>query len=314
MSILFAAPGWDASAWRARLEALLPSHAVAILGEPFDRATIRYALSWAHPPGALADLPNLQAIFSLGAGVDHLFADPALPNRPIVRVVDPDLRDRMSEWVVMHALIHLRQLRRYERQQRERVWADDDDQPKAGDVRVGVLGLGVLGLDAATKLKALGFKVAGWSATPKSAPGIECFSGEGGLDALLAETDILVVLLPLTAATQGILNASLFARLRQDRRLGGPVLINAGRGGLQVEADILAALGSGVLKGASLDVFEREPLPASSPLWTHPAVHVSPHNAAISAPGAVAAAIARQIEACERGEPLRHVVDRKRGY
>jgi glyoxylate/hydroxypyruvate reductase A len=237
-----------------------------------------------------------------------------LPDRPIVRVVDSDLRDRMSEWVVMHALIHLRQLRRYEGQQRERVWADDDGQPKAGDVHVGVLGVGVLGMDAAMKLKALGFKVAGWSATQKSSAGIECFSGADGLDALLAQTDMLAVLLPLTSATQGMLNASLFAKLKRAGPLGGPVLINAGRGGLQVEADILAALDAGVLKGASLDVFEREPLPASSRLWAHPAVYVSPHNAAISAPAAVAAAIARQIEAFERGEPLRHVVDRKRGY
>ena len=156
--------------WRRRLAALLPSRAIATLGEPFDRASVRYALSWRHPPGALANLPNLQAIFSLGAGVDHLFADPALPDRPIVRVVDPDLTLRMSEWVVMHALAHLRQLRRYERQQRGRVWEDDDDQPKAAEIQVGVLGLGVLGRDAATKLGALGFKVAGWSASQSRCP------------------------------------------------------------------------------------------------------------------------------------------------
>ena len=220
----------------------------------------------------------------------------------------------MSEWVVMHALVHLRQLRRYERQQRDRVWADDDDQPKAGDVQVGVLGLGVLGHGRGDEAEGARLQGLGWSATPKSAPGIECFSGADGLDALLARTDMLVVLLPLTPATRGMLNASLFAKLKQGGPLGGPVLINAGRGGLQVEADILAALDSGVLKGASLDVFEREPLPPSSRLWTHPAVYVSPHNAAISAPDAVAAAIARQIEAFERGEPLRNVVDRKRGY
>ena len=254
-TILFAASGWDSSPWCARLERLLPGRPVAALGEPFDRARIRYALSWRHPPGALADLPNLRVIFSLGAGVDHLFADPDLPEKPIVRVVDPDLSDRMSEWVVMHALIHLRQLRRYERQQRERVWADDDDQPKAGEVRVGVLGLGVLGMDAAAKLKAVGFKVAGWSATAKSAPGIESFCGPEGLKRLLPQTDVLVVLLPLTPETRGILNAALFAELKQGGPLGGPVLINAGRGALQVEADILAALDSGVLKGASLDVF-----------------------------------------------------------
>jgi glyoxylate/hydroxypyruvate reductase len=314
MSLLIAVSGWDPAPWRLRLEALLPSHSIATLGEPFDRASIRYALSWRHPAGALKDLPNLRAIVSLGAGVDHLFADPALPDKPIVRVVDPDLTDRMSEWVLMHALVHLRQLRRYQRQQRERLWTDDDAQPKAGDVQVGVLGLGVMGKDAATKLKALGFKVAGWSASPKSLPGIVCFSGAEGLKRFLAQTDMLVVLLPLTEATRGIVDASLLSQLRRDGPLGGPILINAGRGGLQVEADILAALDSGALRGASLDVFEREPLPKDSRLWAHPAVYVSPHNAAVSSPQAIAAFVARQIEADERGEPLAHVVDRRRGY
>ncbi len=296
------------------MEALLPSHKIVMLGEPFDRESIRYALSWRHPPGALKDLPNLRVILSLGAGVDHLFADPALPDRPIARVVDPDLTNRMSEWVVMHALVHLRQLRRYERQQSERVWEDDDQQPKASDIQIGVLGLGVMGKDAVAKLKALGFKVAGWSASPKSLPDVVCFSGADGLKRMLAQTDMLVVLLPLTEATRGIINASLLSQLNQGGPLGGPILINAGRGGLQVEADILAALDSGALKGASLDVFEREPLPRDSRLWSHPAVYVSPHNAAISSPKAIAALVARQIEAYERGEPLSHVVDRRRGY
>jgi glyoxylate/hydroxypyruvate reductase A len=134
------------------------------------------------------------------------------------------------------------------------------------------------------------------------------------LKRLLAKTDMLVVLLPLTDLTRGLIDASLIAKLKQGGRLGAPVLINAGRGGLQVEADILAALGSGVLKGASLDVFEREPLPPDSRLWAHPAVYVSPHNAATSMPDAIAASVARQIEAFERGEPLQNLVDRGRGY
>ncbi len=296
------------------MEALLPSHKIAVLGEPFDRESVRYAMSWRHPPGALRDLPNLRVILSLGAGVDHLFADPALPDKPIVRVVDPDLTNRMSEWVVMHGLAHLRQLRRYERQQAERLWEDDDTQPKASDVQTGVLGLGVMGKDAVAKLKAIGFKVAGWSASPKSLPGVTCYSGADGLKRMLAQTDMLVVLLPLTEATRGIINASLLSQLNQDGRLGGSILINAGRGGLQVEADILAALDSGALKGASLDVFEHEPLPRDSRLWAHPAVYVSPHNAAISSPQAIAALVSRQIEAYERGESLDHVVDRRRGY
>jgi glyoxylate/hydroxypyruvate reductase len=314
VSILLAVSGWDIGPWRRRLAALLPSHKIVSLDEPFDRGSVRYALSWRHPPGALSRLPNLEAIFSLGAGVDHLFDDDALPDCRIVRVVDPDLTERMSEWVVMHALLHLRQLRRYEHQQRERVWADDDDQPTAAEVQVGMLGLGVLGADAALKLGALGFRVAGWSASQKSLPGVAGFHGPDGLDRLLAITDMLIVLLPLTDATRGMIDASFLSRLRQGGRLGGPVLINAGRGGLQVEADILAALDSGRLKGASLDVFEREPLPQESRLWTHPAVYVSPHNASVSTPEAIAAFVARQIEAHERGAALSHLVDRRRGY
>jgi glyoxylate/hydroxypyruvate reductase A len=296
------------------MEALLPSHRIVMLDESFDRESVRYTLSWRHPPGALKELPNLRLILSLGAGVDHLFSDPALPDKPIVRVVDPDLTNRMSEWVVMHALVHLRQLRRYERQQGERLWEDDDSQPKASDIQIGVLGLGVMGKDSVAKLKALGFKVAGWSASPKSLPDAVCFSGADGLRRMLAQTDMLVVLLPLTVATRGIINASLLSQLHQGGPLGGPILINAGRGGLQLEADILVALDSGTLKGASLDVFEREPLPRGSRLWSHPAVYISPHNAAISSPKAIAALVARQIEAYERGQPLDHVVDRRRGY
>jgi glyoxylate/hydroxypyruvate reductase len=314
LSVLIAISGWDPKPWRARMEALLPSHEIVTLDERFDRASVRYALSWRHPPGALKDLPNLRVILSLGAGVDHLFADPALPDRPIVRVVDPDLTNRMSEWVVMHALVHLRQLRRYDRHQRERIWEDDDEQPNASDVQIGVLGLGVMGSDAVTKLKALGFKVAGWSASPKSLPDVTCFTGADGLKRVLTQTDVLVVLLPLTEATRGIINAPLLSQLRLEGPLGGPILINAGRGGLQVETDILAALDTGALKGASLDVFEREPLPKGSRLWSHPAVYVSPHNAAISSPKAIAALVARQIEAHERGEPLAHLVKRERGY
>ncbi len=177
-----------------------------------------------------------------------------------------------------------------------------------------MLGLGVLGTDAATKLRSIGFTVAGWSMSARSLPGVECFSGSDGLKRLLAKTDMLVVLLPLTDATRGLINASLIAQLKQGGRLGGPILINAGRGGLQVEADILAALDSGVLKGASLDVFEREPLPADSRLWAHPAVYVSPHNAATAMPEAILPGVVRQIEAYERGEPLGRLVDRRRGY
>jgi glyoxylate/hydroxypyruvate reductase A len=314
MTILLAVTGWDPEPWLARLRQSLPERTIVTPETIGDRAAVDYALSWRHASGALAELPNLKAIFSLGAGVDHMFHDSALPNVPLVRVVDTDLRDRMSEWVLLHTLIHHRQQRLYDWQQDQGIWEEDVDQPAAAEVRVGILGLGVLGADAARKLAAIGFDVAGWSRTPRDLDGVACFPGADGLDTMLARTDILVALLPLTPDTRGILDARLFARLARDGRLGGPILLNAGRGGLQVEGDIVAALDDGTLKAASLDVFEIEPLPKDSPLWRHPRVTISPHNAAISTPDIVVRSIANQIFALERGEALKNVVDRTRQY
>lgn len=314
MSLLLAMTGWHVEDWRARFQALLPEMPIVVLGEAFDRRAVHYVASWKHPPGSLTGLPNLAAVFSLGAGVDFLFADDKLPAAPIARVVDPDLTTRMSEYIVLHCLLHLRQQPRYDRQQRAGVWDDDRFQPAARSVRVGVMGLGELGQDAAYKLKVMGFDVAGWSRSPKTIEGLSTFSGEDGMKAFLARTDILVSLLPLTADTRGIINADLLSGLAPDGRLGGPFLINAGRGGLQVEADILAALDAGTLKGATLDVFETEPLPAESRLWAHPNVIVTPHNAAMSEPEAIASLVAAQIRRLEAGEPLQHVVDPTRGY
>ncbi|KRE11981.1 glyoxylate/hydroxypyruvate reductase A [Bosea sp. Root381] len=314
MSLLLAMTGWHVEDWRERFKALLPDMPIVILGEPFDRRSVHYVASWKHPEGSLAGLPNLAAIFSLGAGVDHLFADTRLPEVPIARVVDPDLTTRMSEYIVLHCLLHLRQQRRYDSQQRQSSWEDDRNQPAARSVRVGMMGLGELGQDAARKLKVMGFDVAGWSRSPKSVAGLQTFAGTDGMAPFLARTDILVSLLPLTDETRGTIDATMLAGLAQDGRLGGPFLINAGRGGLQVEADILAALDAGTLKGATLDVFETEPLPVESKLWTHPAVTVTPHNAAMSEPEAIATQIAAQIRRLEAGEPLEHVVDPARGY
>jgi glyoxylate/hydroxypyruvate reductase len=314
MNLLVAITSWEPEPWIERFRRLLPERRVLGMSEPFDPRDIRYVASWKHPPGSLAALPNLAAVFSLGAGVDHLMADARLPDVPVVRVIDADLTNRMSEYVVLHCLMHLRRQRRYEEQQRQRLWLDDRFQPGAQHVRIGVMGLGVLGRDAARKLTVMGFDVAGWSRSPHSVEGIEAFAGEEGLTRLLARTDILVCLLPLTGATRGILNRSLFERLARDGRLGGPIVINAGRGGLQVEADILACLDEGILHAATLDVFETEPVPPDSPLWTHPAVTVTPHNAAMSSPDSIAEEIANQIRRFEKGEPLRNVVDRRLQY
>jgi glyoxylate/hydroxypyruvate reductase A len=314
MSLLVAITQWEPEPWIERFRRLMPERHVVALGQDFDPAEVRYVASWKHPTGSLAALPNLEVIFSLGAGVDHLMGDPCLPEVPVVRVVDEDLTNRMSEYVVLHCLMHLRQQRRYDEQQRQRLWVDDRFQPAAREVRVGLMGLGVLGQDAARKLAVLGFDVAGWSRSPKALDGLPSFSGEDGLEAFLSRTDILVCLLPLTAGTRGILNRSLFAQLAPAGQLGGPFLVNPGRGGLQVEADILACLTDGTLKGATLDVFETEPLPPDSPLWAHPAVTVTPHNAAMSDPESVGAQVVDQIRRFEAGEGLRNIVDSGLGY
>jgi glyoxylate/hydroxypyruvate reductase len=305
---------WSPPRWRERFRAVCPDRAVALLpADHVDSDAVRYAAVWKPVPGTLKAFPNLAAIFNLGAGVDALMADPTLPDVPIVRVADADLTGRMTEYVVMHVLIHHRHQRTIDACQRDRRW-DPPAQRAAGAVRVGVMGLGVLGRDAADVLRRLGFDVAGWSRSRKDIPGVATYAGEMELAPFLARTDILVCLLPLTPATRGILNRRTFSLLARDGALGGPVVINAGRGGLQVASDLLAALDDGTLVAATLDVFEPEPLPAESPFWSHPKVTVSPHNAADTDPDAISIYVAEQIARHERCEPLQNVVDRRLGY
>lgn len=314
MTLLLALPDWHLGEWRERFAMHLPELDIVALGEPFDRRAVHYVAAWKHPHGSLAGLPNLAAIFSLGAGVDHILRDPKLPEVPIARIVDPDLTTRMSEYVVLHCLDYLRQQGRYRAQQKEKIWDDDRHQPAARAVRVGVLGVGELGLDALRKLKMIGFDVAGWSRSPKTIEGLATYAGPQELDAFLARTDILVCLLPLTPETEGMIDGRLLGKLAKDGRLGGPMLINAARGGLQVESDILAALDAGTLQGATLDVFTVEPLPETSPFWDHPRVTVTPHNAALSEPDACAALISQQIRRLQSGEALAYTVDPLLGY
>lgn len=313
MSLLIAIRGWSPDQWIERFRKAAHPRPVLDARAAFDPGAIHYAAVWKPEPGLLARLPNLRAIFNLGAGVDALIGDPTLPDVPLCRIVNADLTARMTEYVVLQCLMHLRQVKAYRRQQAERRW-QPIDQPAATDVRVGIMGMGVLGQDAAEVLVRLGFRVAGWSRSPKAVAGVETFAGDEGLAPFLARTDILVVLLPLTPQTRGILNRDLFRRLARDGVLGGPILVNAGRGGLQVEADILAALDDGTLRGASLDVFETEPLPASSPLWAHPGVILTPHVAADSTPEALVEGILANIALHEREGRLNDVVDRRTGY
>ncbi|MBR0557593.1 glyoxylate/hydroxypyruvate reductase A [Ciceribacter sp. L1K23] len=278
-----------------------------------DLSGIPYAVLWKPDPFLLERAKDLKVIFSGGAGVDHILSNYDLPDIPIVRFVDRSLTDRMSEWVVLQCLAHLRRLPDYIRQQRSAVWYDIEPQPEARDVTVGIMGLGVLGLDSLRKLKVMGFNVIGWSRGKKHIEDVDTYDA-ASLEAFLGKTDILVGLLPLTSETKGLYNARLFSRLRQGGALGKPVFINAGRGGSQVEADLAKALSSGILGGASLDVFEREPLGTDSPLWAFDTVIITPHAAASSDVQALFRHAENQIARFERSESLEHVVDRKAGY
>ena len=295
--------------WRRAMAAARPGLDSVLWPYQGDPAAIDYALVWRPPRGELAGYPNLKAIFSIGAGIDHLQSDPELPrNLPVARMLDPALSAGMSEFVVLAVLHHHRAMGEYARQQRERVW-QALPQVLAARRRIGLLGLGALGRAAAARLLPFGFPVCGWSRGPRQVAGVTCHHGEAGLHAVLAESDILVCLLPLTAATAGILNAETFARMPR-----GAALVNVARGGHLVEDALIAALDSGHLCGATLDVFHSEPLPAEHPFWTHPKIVLTPHAAAATLPETAARAVAENIARCEAGEPLRGAVDWDRGY
>lgn len=305
---------WSPERWKARFDEVCRDRLV--LAHPDAKLTpadVHYAAVWKPAPGELAGFPNLRVIFNLGAGVDALMADKTLPTVPLVRVAVDDLTDRMAEYVVLHVLMHHRQELYLRESQRMKRWAPKHQWP-ANATSVGIMGLGVLGANAAEVLTRVGFRVAGWSRGERKIAGVDCFHGDAGFEPFLRRTDILVCLLPLTPDTQHVLNRGVFSKLNRSSPMGAPVLINAGRGGLQDEADILACLDDGTLGAASLDVFAQEPLPADSPFWTHPRVVLTPHNAADTDPDEISKYVARQIERYEAGGTLENVVDRKRGY
>ena len=305
---------WSPARWKQRFDEVCGDRRVWLVteggGDPTD---VRYAAVWKPAPGELAAFPNLRVIFNLGAGVDALMADKSLPKVPLVRVAVGDLTHRMTEYVALHVLMHHRQELYLRESQRVKRWEPKYQWP-AEAVSVGIMGLGTLGSDSAEVLRRLGFRVAGWSNSLKAIDGVECFHGKAQLDAFLRRTDILVCLLPLTPDTRHILNRDLFSKLNRTGPMGAPVLINAGRGGLQNEADILSCLDDGTLGAVSLDVYATEPLPSDSPFWTHPKVVLTPHNAADTDPDEISRYVAQQIKHFEAGGPLENLVEPARGY
>jgi glyoxylate/hydroxypyruvate reductase A len=309
MAILIIAPDTKVSSWVKHLSRLAPKIDIRVWPDTGNADEIEFALSWHHPPGELKKYKHLKGIASLGAGVDHLLADPDLPTAvPITRVVEQSMAQSMSEYVVLVVLNYCRQFDSYRTDQSQKKW-----QPRlpllAADMRIGIMGLGQLGKDAAGKLSALGFPISGWSQTPKSIEGVDCLAGADALNDFLSQARILICMLPLTPQTKGILNQQTFERLP-----GGAYVINVARGGHLIEGDLLAALDAGHLSGACLDVFETEPLPPDHPFWNHPKIKVTPHISSITFSKAVAPQIIENYRRSQTGQPLLNIVDLERGY
>jgi glyoxylate/hydroxypyruvate reductase A len=309
MALLFISHVDSPSDWARAFAKLMPGLELRAWPEVGRREDIEVALVWRPPRESLLALPNLRLIASLGAGVDHLFRDTVLPDGvPVTRFVDDDLTAMMTEYAVLNVLACHRRLPEYLELQRRLEWRELP-QPLARERKVGVLGLGVLGAAAAQRLAGFGFAVAGYSRSPKALPGIEGFAGPEALKPFLARSEIVVNLLPLTPATEGILNREAFAALPR-----GAMLINLGRGAHVVEADLAAALDSGQLAAAVLDVFRTEPLPLDSPFWRHPRVIVTPHVASITNPESGARKVIANLARVRQGLPPLDQVDPTVGY
>jgi glyoxylate/hydroxypyruvate reductase A len=267
---------------------------------------VEFAVVWKQPHGSLASLPNLKAIQCFGAGVDAILADPTLPALPIARIVDPGLTQTMVRYldgVVSHYRLRLDV---FSALQQQALW-----QPKSPRriAHICVLGLGELGAATAAHFAGLGYKVTGWARTAKQFDNMQCYSGAAGLVAAVAQADIVICLLPLTPATESLLDRAFFGQLK-----AGAIFINVARGAIVDDTALLAALDSGQLQAACLDVFRQEPLPPEHPFWQHPAILVTPHVSAVTNVATVVEQIADNYRRSQRGAPLCNPVDLGRGY
>lgn len=299
-------PGVDPAPWRDGLQCLLPEARVRCwqAGDPLAD----YGVVWAPPQQFVDEQAGLKAVFNIGAGVDKLMQLRLPAQWKLVRLDDAGMALQMAEYVC-HALIrHFRELDTYEQRARQGEWRQQRPRSRA-DFPVGIMGLGVLGQRVAQAVQGFGFPVLGWSRTPRACPGVQTFAGSQALDDFLAATRMLVCLLPLTPDTRQLLNRRTLSRLRP-----GAYLVNVARGALLVEQDLLDLLDSGHLAGATLDVFDAEPLAPCHAFWQHPRVQVTPHISAQTLERDSLEQIAGKIRALERGEPVAGVVELTRGY
>ncbi|WP_046114351.1 2-hydroxyacid dehydrogenase [Aquincola tertiaricarbonis] len=294
--------------WAEVFRERLPMVDFRIWPDVGDPAQVRFLAAWEPPPDLVHSFPNLQVLFSSGAGVDQFDLAALPPTLPLVRMVEPGIIHGMVEYV-SHAVLGLhRDMPQYRRQQQAGQWQPLPVRP-ASARRIGVLGLGSLGQAVLRRLVDFGFDCAGWSRSSHEVPGVQCHAGAEGLGRFLARTDILVCLLPLTDATRGFLGAPLFAQLPR-----GAGLVQVGRGPQLVEADLLAALEAGQLGDAVLDVTDPEPLPAGHAFWRHPRIQLTPHIASMTQPQSAAEVVIDNLRRFEAGEPMTGLVDRIKGY
>jgi glyoxylate/hydroxypyruvate reductase A len=308
MTFLYKANATRGQRWARHFAARAPDLPFRMWPDVGDPDEVRYLAAWVPPDNMATTFRNLEIVFSAGAGVDQFDLSQLPPHIPLIRMLDAGTMDGMLEYATMAVLALHRDLVHFIAQQRQQVWREIQIT-SAAKRRVGVMGLGLLGQAVLERLKPFGFPLAGWNRSARAIEGVACHAGQDSLPAFLAQTDILVCLLPLTEETRGILNRDLFACLPR-----GAGLVNVGRGGHLVEADLLAALNDGTLSAAVLDVTEPEPLPAGHPFWSHPGILLTPHNASVAAPEAAVEFVLDVIARHRRGEALPGLVDRTRGY
>jgi glyoxylate/hydroxypyruvate reductase A len=307
MKILLQTPIERADEWQAALAAAMPDGAIALW--PDAPASPDYALVWKPPADLFVRARPVRAIFNLGAGVDGLMSVPTLPNDvPVIRLEDAGMAEQMADYVTLAVLRAYREIDAYAAQQRETLWRTRPVTAKS-TFGVGFLGFGVLGTAVAKALSPFGFPLYAWSRTRKATPGVVSYAGFAELHEFLAKARVLVCMLPATADTASLLDGATLRTLPR-----GAHLVNVARGGIVVDEDLIAALDSGHLSGATLDVFREEPLPREHPFWHHPSIALTPHVSAVTLIDDSVAQIAAKIRRLERGEPVTGVVDRVRGY